>query len=149
MVVLFDTNYTHPTVYTDFCYQKSITAEYHRLLLRPVYGWFACTIAYSKRIINTEDKESTDLPIRKRQGEKSLCRFVIHYQFLIIQFVLLFLLTRSSAMEITLTIKSVVQRNNWELSPVGGISFVPLPGTSSQTALTVMWESTVIFSPGA
>ena len=149
MVVLFDTNYTHPTVYTDFCYQKSITAEYHRSLLRPVYGWFACIIAYSKRIINTEDKESTDLPIRKRQGEKSLCRFVIHYQFLIIQFVLLFLLTKSITIEKLLTNSRTVHRSKWELSPVCGLSLVPLLGTSSQTALTVMWESTVIFSPGA
>ena len=52
MVVLFDTNYTHPTVYTDFCYQKSITAEYHRSLLRPVYGWFARIIAQLDHYFN-------------------------------------------------------------------------------------------------
>ena len=51
-LTLFDTNYTHPTVYTDFGYQKSITAEYHRSLLRPVYGWFACIIAKPSAFYN-------------------------------------------------------------------------------------------------
>ena len=33
VVVLFDTDYTHPMVYPSFCYQKSITAKISTVIL--------------------------------------------------------------------------------------------------------------------
>ena len=72
MVVLFDTNYTHPTVYMDFCYQKSITAEYHRSLLRPVYGWFAGIIAQLDHYFNRSFCEYKPLDKLEFGGESPL-----------------------------------------------------------------------------
>ena len=55
-MILFDTDYPYPKVYSDFCYQKSIQAILSRVLLE-TDEWVACKY-YSTTYNNFPDETS-------------------------------------------------------------------------------------------